>query len=145
MNMTNERQPLSLRADRLGIVASALCFVHCIATPVVLSLSSVWAHYLPSEEGFHRGFAVLVAAIGCFAIVTGYRRHRRLRVMFLMSAGLMLIFSGAYFGDRLPSHISEIAVTMMGSALMITAHFVNHTFCKNCQRCDNRSSGGVGG
>src|SRR5229473_5068533 len=101
--MNNERQSLSLRADGLGIIASALCFVHCILTPVVLSLSAVWAHYLPSEEGFHRVLAVMVAAIGCFAIVNGYRKHRRLRLLFLMSAGLSLIFAGAYLGDRLLS------------------------------------------
>ena len=136
--MSNERQVLSLSADRLGIIASALCFVHCILTPVVLSLSAVWAHYLPSEERFHRALAMLVAAIGCFAIINGYRKHRRLRVLLLMSTGLSFIFAGAYLGDRLPSHIAEIAVTMTGSSLMITAHLINHTFCKNCQRCDNQ-------
>ena len=136
--MTNEHQDLSLNADRLGIIASALCFVHCILTPVVLSLSAVWAHYLPSEERFHRALAVLVAAIGCFAIINGYRKHRRLRVLLLMSTGLSFIFAGAYLGDRLPSHIAEIAVTMTGSSLMITAHLINHTFCKNCRRCDNQ-------
>ena len=134
--MNNERPALSMRADGLGIVASALCFVHCILTPVVLSLSAVWAHYLPSEERFHRVLAVMVAAIGCFAIVSGYRKHRRRRVLFLMSTGLSFIFAGAYLGDRLPSHIAEIAVTLTGSSLMITAHLVNHTFCKNCQRCN---------
>ena len=135
--MNNERQVLSLHADRLGIIASALCFVHCILTPVVLSLSAVWAHYLPSEERFHRVLAAIVAAIGSFAIVNGYRKHRRLRVFFLMGAGLSFIFAGAYLGDSLPSHIAEIAVTMMGSSLMITAHLINHTFCRNCGRCNN--------
>ena len=135
--MNNERQALSLRADRLGIVASALCFVHCILTPVVLSFSAVWAHYLPSGERFHRILAVIVAAIGCFATVNGYRAHRRSRVLFLMGGGLLFIFAGAYVGDRLPSHTAEVAVTMTGSSLMIAAHLINHTFCKNCHRCDN--------
>jgi uncharacterized membrane protein YfcA len=137
--MNNDRPTLSLRADRLGIIASAVCFVHCILTPVVLSLSSVWAHYLPSEEGLHRVLALLVAAVGCFAIVNGYQRHRRFRVLLLMCCGLSLIFAGAYFGDRLPSHVAEVAVTMNGSGLMIAAHLMNHTFCKNCQSCDKSS------
>lgn len=134
--MNNDRQVLSLDADRLGIIASTLCFVHCILTPVALSFSAVWAHYLPSEERFHRVLAVMVAAIGCFAIVSGYRKHRRRRVLLLMSTGLSFIFAGAYLGDRLPSHIAEVAVTLTGSSLMITAHLINHTFCKNCQRCN---------
>jgi uncharacterized membrane protein YfcA len=134
--MNNECRDLSIGADRLGIIASAVCFVHCILTPVLLSISAVWAHYLPSEERVHRGLAVVVAGIGGFAILGGYRKHRRARVLLLMCCGLLFIFAGAYWGDRLPSHVAEVAVTMTGSCLMIAAHFINHTFCKNCRRCD---------
>ena len=102
----------------------------------MLSLSAVWVHYLPAEERFHRVLAAIVAAIGCIAIVRGYRKHRRLRVFGLMIGGLGLICAGACLGNRLPSHATEMAVTMTGSGLMIAAHFVNHTFCKKCDRCD---------
>jgi hypothetical protein len=101
----------------------------------VLSVSAVWVHYLPAEERFHRVFAAMVAAIGCIAIIRGYRKHRRLRVFGLMTGGLGLIFAGAYLGNRLPSHAAEMAVTMTGSGLMIIAHLINHTFCKKCDRC----------
>jgi hypothetical protein len=129
------KQPQAV-ADHLGVIASALCLIHCIVTPVVLSLSVVWAHYLPAEERFHRLLAAMVAAIGCIAIVRGYRKHRRLRVFCLTAGGLGLIFAGAYFGNRLPSHATEMAVTMTGSGLMIAAHMINHTFCRKCDRCD---------
>lgn len=134
--MSRKRDSLSLRADRLGIIASAACFVHCILTPVVLSFATVWAHFLPSEERFHRTLAVLIAAIGGFAVLSGYRRHRRVRVLLLMAAGLFFIFAGAYWGDRLPSHLAEVAITLIGSCLMITAHLTNHTFCKSCDCSD---------
>jgi len=134
--MTNEPNSVLERADRLGMIASAACLVHCVVTPVALSLSAVWAHYLPSDERFHRLFAIVIAAIGAFAIVGGYRRHRRSRVLALMGAGLAFIFAGAYWGDRLSSHLAEVATTMLGSTLMISAHFVNHTFCKSCRRCN---------
>ena len=134
--MNDDRKTVSLRADRVGIVVSAACFVHCILTPIVLSVSAVSAHYLPSEERVHRTLAVSVAVIGGFAIITGYRKHRRSRVLLLISCGLLLIFGGAYWGDRLPSHSSEVIVTMMGSCLMISAHLINHTFCKNCDCCN---------
>jgi hypothetical protein len=110
--MQKDRQALSLRADRLGIFVSAACFVHCILTPVVLSLSAVTAHFLPADEKIHRILAVCVAGVGGFAIITGYRRHRRSRVLLLMATGLLLIFGGAFWGDRLGSHSAEVAVTM---------------------------------
>jgi uncharacterized membrane protein YfcA len=137
--MNKLRQSLLCDPDRLGIVASAVCFIHCLATPVLLSVSAVWAHFLASEERFHRGIAMLVAALGCIAIAAGYRRHRRRRIIFLMAAGLLCIFFGAYFGDRLPSHAAEVVVTMMGSALMIAAHRLNHTFCRDCPCCNTGS------
>jgi hypothetical protein len=104
-------------------------------TPVVLSLAIVSAHFLPSEERTHRMLAVIIAAIGGIALANGYRRHRRVRVLCLMTAGLGCIFAGAYWGDRLPSHLAEVGVTLLGSSLMIAAHFINHTFCKQCTRC----------
>ncbi len=122
-------------ADRLGMIASAVCFVHCIATPVILSLSAVYAHFLPTEEHTHRVLAVAVTVIGAVALGTGFRKHRRKSVLGLMAVGLTLIFSGAYFGDRLPSHWNEVAITLAGSCCMIFAHRLNHTFCGHCQTC----------
>ena len=122
-------------ADRLGVVASAACFVHCLATPVLLSFSAVYAHFLPSEEHLHRVLAVLIALIGAVSLGFGYRKHKQCSALGLMAAGLLLIFAGAYFGDRLPSHWCEVAITLAGSSCMIGAHRLNHTFCGRCQRC----------
>ena len=65
--------------DRLGIIASAVCFVHCLAIPILLSLSAVFAHVLPSEEHTHRVLATLVTVIGALALSSGYRKHQRNR------------------------------------------------------------------
>jgi uncharacterized membrane protein YfcA len=126
---------LTLSPDRLGIWASMLCVVHCIATPFLLSFSSVFAHFLPGEERTHRVLAMLIAVIGAVAIVRGSRIHGRWRILFLMAAGLVCIFTGAYVGDRLPSHNVEVAITLFGSCLMIASHRLNHTFCRRCTSC----------
>jgi uncharacterized membrane protein YfcA len=118
--------------DRLGALTSALCIVHCLLTPVLLSLSSVLAHVLPGEEPIHRALSLLVALFGAAALLSGFRRHRRTRVLTLMLAGLALIAGAAWFGDRLPTHAAEVLVTLAGSALMISAHRLNHTFCHTC-------------
>jgi uncharacterized membrane protein YfcA len=130
--------------DRIGVFASAACFVHCLATPIVLSLLPVYAHLLPSEEHTHRILALFITIVGAVAIVTGYRRHKRPSVLLLMGAGLALIFAGAFFGDRLPSHWAEVAITLAGSCCLIAAHRKNHTFCRNCKACDpSKSPAGV--
>jgi hypothetical protein len=124
-----------LTADKLGIIASAACVVHCIATPVLLSASTVFAHLLPGEERTHRTLAICVAALGAIALIRGFRTHGRRRILALMALGLACIFAGAFYGDRLPGHLWEVAITMSGSVLMITAHRQNHTFCRNCRTC----------
>ena len=128
----NSDRIVTLPADQIGIWASSLCAAHCLLTPIVLSLSAVSVHFLPSEERIHRILAVSIALVGAIALVKRYRSHRRLRVPMLMAIGLALIFCGAWFGDRLPSHAAEVAVTLIGSAFMIAAHRTNHTFCRDC-------------
>jgi MerC mercury resistance protein len=133
--MSTSSRVSALSADRLGIWASALCVVHCIVTPVLISVSAVFAHLIPGEEKTHRALAVGVAALGAIALVKGFRTHGRRRILGLMALGLGFIFAGAFYGDRLPSHGYEVMVTMTGSALMIWAHRMNHTFCSDCRRC----------
>jgi phage terminase large subunit-like protein len=124
-------------ADRLGVWTSSLCVIHCILTPVLISSSAVLAHFLPAEERVHRSLALLVALFGAIALLFGFRKHGRRRILILMSAGLSCIAAAAWFGDKLPSHVYEVAITMVGSTLMITAHRLNHTFCRSCE-CSTR-------
>jgi hypothetical protein len=133
--MSTSSRVSTFSADNLGIWASALCVVHCMVTPVLLSVSSVFAHFIPGEEKTHRSLAVGVAALGAIALVKGFRTHGRRRILGLMALGLCFIFAGAFYGDLLPSHGYEVAVTMTGSLLMITSHRMNHTFCNDCRRC----------
>jgi hypothetical protein len=128
---------LALPIDQIGMWTSGLCIVHCLLTPVLLSLSTVFAHFLPSEERIHRLLAVFIALVGAIALVRCFQRHRRRRVIFLMAGGLACIFLAAFQGDRLHSHVAEIGVTFLGSLLMISAHRLNHTFCKDCACTEN--------
>jgi carbon starvation protein CstA len=138
--MSAPSSAITARLDRAGVYASALCFVHCLVTPIVLSLSAVTAHFLPSEEHTHRTMAVIVTLLGAGALGSGYRRHKQRSILMLMAVGLAFIFFGAYFGDRLPHHWNEIAITLCGSLCMIIAHRLNHTFCQRCVRCEDRPS-----
>jgi MerC mercury resistance protein len=124
-------------ADKMGVWTSVLCAVHCLLTPVLISFSAVVAHFLPAEEKIHRSLAVLVALFGTIALFIGFRKHRRATILFLMMGGLGCIAGSAWLGDRLPSHACEVAITMMGSTLMIAAHRLNHTFCRSCE-CGSR-------
>ncbi len=85
----------TLPVDQIGVWTSTACVIHCVLTPIVLSISSVSAHFLPSEERTHRALAVVIAALGAIALVRSYRRHRSSSVLVLMVVGLIFIFGGA--------------------------------------------------
>jgi hypothetical protein len=138
--MSTSSRVSAFSADNLGIWASALCVVHCIVTPVLISASAVFAHFIPGEEKTHRTLALGVAALGAIALIKGFRTHGRRRILGLMALGLGFIFAGAFYGDHLPSHGYEVAVTITGSLLMITSHRMNHTFCSDCRRCTHEPS-----
>jgi uncharacterized membrane protein YfcA len=121
--------------DKLGICASALCLVHCLFTPILLSCSAVLAHWLPGEASTHRTLAVIVALLGAVSLATGYRRHRQASILALMAAGLACIFFAAYAGDYLPARWNEVAITMCGSVLIICAHRKNRKLCRSCVAC----------
>lgn len=128
--------PSDLRSvDSLSSLASALCAVHCLLTPLLVSFAPWVAHLLPGEERTHRTLAVLVTLLGTIALLRGYRQHRRRRVPLLLAAGLLLICGTAWFGDRLPNHTAEVLLTVLGSLALIAAHRLNHTFCRSCRTC----------
>jgi hypothetical protein len=116
--------------------------VHCALTPVVLSFSAVSVHYLPSEERIHRILAILIAALGAIALIRGIRRHRRGIVVTLMGLGLGCIWGTAWYGASMHSHAVEVAVTLLGSCVMIWAHRLNHTFCADCSCGSQLNSAG---
>src|SRR5258708_4073203 len=123
---------LAIPVDQIGVWTSALCVIHCLLTPVVLSISAVSIHFIPSEERAHRTLAVAIAALGAIALLKGYRKHRSSLVLSLMVVGLAFIFGGAWWGDHLPSHAAEVFVTLIGSGFLRSAHRINHTFCSVC-------------
>ena len=122
----------ALWADLAGVWASALCVLHCLLTPFLLSFSVVFAPSVPSEEGTHRSLALLIAVLGALALLRGFHTHRRARVLLLMLLGLSCIFAGAWGGNRMPQHWMEVAVTCLGSGFMISAHRLNQTSCRQC-------------
>lgn len=123
-----------LKKDFLGITASALCAVHCLATPFVIALipttyADVWkspmAHYI---------FAAAVTFFCVMAAVTGYRAHKSYKIIILMTAALALILTATFMpcGDECCDS-KEQPLLILGSLLMIAGHVFNYRQC--CNAC----------
>lgn len=91
--------------DRLGISASALCLVHCVALPFLLAGMPALARFESSlGTGFHIAMAVLVTATVVPALRGGFKRHRDVPTIAFGGWGLTLILIGLLAGDGHGGH-----------------------------------------
>lgn len=79
--------------DRVGIGASLLCAVHCLAAPFLLLLlpaaGSIWSH-----PAVHWVLAVLVVPLALWVLYNGYRKHGSKLTLVAASLGALLILAG---------------------------------------------------
>ena len=83
--------------DRIGIAASALCAVHCAATPVLLACLPTLqiTEWMASPE-FHQIAAIICVSLVSISIWPAFHRHRDYRVLGLSTTGLALILGAAF-------------------------------------------------
>lgn len=131
--------PVRRHADLVGAMASGVCLLHCLLTPVVLSLSPSFVSYLPGDAWFHRVLAVGIVLLGAAAFVPGYRIHRQRPLLALIAVGMALILSVAWSGASL-SRMAELGLSVSGSLMLVTAHLLNRSFCRQCHHCDDEDA-----
>lgn len=82
------------RTDRIGVIFSIVCAIHCVATPFLLlalpAFGKAWSH--PAS---HWGMALVVIPIAAMMMSKGYARHRRKWIMGIGSAGILFVLAGA--------------------------------------------------
>lgn len=83
--------------DNLGIAASALCAVHCAATPILLACLPTlqFTGWMASPQ-FHQIAAIICVALVSISIFPAFHRHRDYRILGLSTTGLLLILGAAF-------------------------------------------------
>ncbi|CAN5503969.1 hypothetical protein BH11CYA1_BH11CYA1_44950 [soil metagenome] len=123
-NDAAEKTILSL--DNLGIFASVLCLIHCLAMPFVVAaipfIGMKW-QWLQSETtenvliAFIVGFAV-------FAIIPGYRAHKKPIALAGLTIGLALVAAVAVLRGHFPANF-ELPLISVGNLLLVGTHLLN--------------------
>ena len=125
------------RYDQRGIAIATLCFVHCVAGPLLLSFAGL-SSLLNASEKFEPLLLCGSAVLGVVALVPAYRtKHRRASCLMLFSAGLLCLLLRRHIDWRaIPI---EPIVAAMGACLIIGAHVLNLRFSKHCGCCHSES------
>ena len=123
--------------DRMGMLASIGCAIHCAAMPFVIgyfpSLGLTWM----AGEGFHRWMALICAAIAISAFVPGWRRHRNFGPAILGLVGITLLSSAAFVLEP----CCEACETTDSTATVQAS--VGGVACEECDACDSCESSTV--
>ncbi|WP_413581706.1 MerC domain-containing protein [Bdellovibrio sp. HCB288] len=123
--------------DRLGIYLSSLCAIHCLLTPVFLLALPALGEVFESTW-VHMSMAAFILPIGLFAFWSGYKHHRQMKVVSMGVGGLLLVCIGTLMHHELEEILPQLphnTVTILGSVLLVTAHFLNRKACQ----CDSHS------
>lgn len=124
----------SSHADGRGMVLASLCFVHCIAGPILLTYAG-FSSLIGAFEKLEPLFVLGSATMGAIAFIPAYRkRHGRKSCLVLFASGILCLLLRRHI--ELPSLSIEPVVTAVGAGLIIGAHVLNLRFSKRCQCCD---------
>lgn len=118
--------------DNLGMIASAICLVHCMAMPFVIAfLPFLGLQFLEGHES-HVWLAGIIWVFALLAIVPGYLKHRKSSILFGMALGLAFVSLAVLGADKLIGEKGELICITTGNLILVAVHWKNRGLCKCC-------------
>ena len=121
--------------DNMSIGLSMLCAIHCLALPVILALLPSLGALQLQNEAFHTWMLVAVIPISLYALTMGCKKHRSYGLLLLGSSGLLLLILAVLLGHDIAGQLGEKMLTVLGSMIIVLAHWKNFRLCKNHINC----------
>jgi hypothetical protein len=111
---------LRARLDRVGVILSGLCLVHCLAGLFLIGVLGLGGGALLAPA-IHRVGLVLAVVVGALTIGIGAVRHGRMLPLVLGGTGVVLMAAAVIVGHG----TAEAVLTICGVLLVASAHIVN--------------------
>ena len=113
--------------DKIGIILSGLCAIHCTMTPLVLLFLPALGKIFQSES-FHITMFLIITPVALFTFINCYKQHKS---KFILGLGLFALscLTGGLLVEEY-SHDLEKGLTVLGTACIIVAHVMNIRTCR---------------
>ena len=120
--------------DAIAVVLSGVCVLHCLALPLLLTISPILNVTLLSETVFHVLLLVFILPTSVIALTIGCRSHKDKITLVLGALGLSILTITAFFGHQLVGLTGERILTSFGGLILASAHIQNYRCCRrdNC-------------
>lgn len=129
-----KKRKKGLIVDSLAILLSGVCVVHCMALPLLIVLLPVLGNVF-CDERFHVGMLCLLLPLASYSLFSGYGKHKKSSPLCLGLPGAALIAVGAFSSTLFRSEAYETWITIAGSILLISAHYVNLRTALQHRKC----------
>lgn len=108
------------RLDRVGVLLSGLCALHCLAGLLLVAGLGLGGEFILAPV-IHRVGLALAIIVGAATLVIGVSRHRDPLPLQVGAAGIGLMIVALLVGHGTP----EAVLTIAGVALLAWAHLRN--------------------
>jgi accessory gene regulator protein AgrB len=115
--------------DRLSIVASVACAIHCVLLPLMFTTLPFFGIELMENFFLELATVIISLAIGGLAIWKGYKKYHRNKLIplsFVIGIAVLIISNHSY------AEFIEISLKFSGATILIITHMYNLKKCKNC-------------
>ena len=131
---------LSSLTNNFAIGLSAMCVLHCLATPLLLVLLPSLSALNLENEAFHSWLLIAVIPTSLFSLAMGCKQHRDYRVLVLGILGLTVLISAVFVEDLAHGELLEKVLTVSGAVVVAFAHYMNFRLCRKQQDCECHES-----
>ena len=132
MQLTSAQQ----NSDKLSIFVSITCALHCLLMPAFLITTSSFIALQIDNEFLHGVMLLIIFPISTFALLTGLFNHNG-KISFSSGfIGLIILLYAYFAGEEILDEWGEIIMTLIGSAILVFAHWQNFKLCRD-QACDD--------
>ena len=128
-----------INSDKVAASLSIICVLHCLFMPAFLIVSTGIFAFSIDNEIIHYSILFFAVPVSLFALNRGYKNHKIKNLFFIGITGILILFAAIMLPDSAYQEQLEKALTVLGSILVVYAHYKNYKTCKKieCEACHN--------
>ena len=133
-------QKTQKRTDKFAITVSLACAIHCLFVPSFVILSAGFLSITIDNEFIHKLLIFIVVPVSIFALYAGYQNHKTTSFFPSAIVGIIALIAAVIMGEKLLGELGEQGITLLGSLLLVYAHYQNFQTCKRleCGDCHEK-------
>jgi len=117
-------------SDKLAMTLSSACAIHCFFSPAFILLTSGLFSFSFDNESVHYLILLIALPVSLYALISGFMNQKTAYLLTVGVFGLFVLLLAVALGESIMGELGEKTFTLIGSFLVVYAHFKNHQACK---------------